>query len=949
MPPVAVNDTYIFPSAPPGSEYFVVAPGVLLNDSNVGSGQAQLVTGAANGQASLSTDGTVIYFANAGFAGIDSFTYCIAVSGSCVSNTAMVTLSLAPWAGSDFYSTLSGDLVVAAPGILANDSVAKGDTAILFSGPTSGTLSFNADGSFHYVANSGFSGADSFSYCVSASSACDSSASNIASVDIHVGEQAFGDSYGVPGLSLDVSAADGVLANDTVNPGETVFLSGDVSGGALTLNPDGSFTYTPTAGFLGEDTFTYCLTNDEGECATVFLFVEEFATDDSYTVPRSGLSVAAPGVLANDRTDGEPVGLESGPTNGTLTLNSDGSFDYAPDSTFVGTDQFTYCLIGEGCGAEATVTLNVLPGAVDDFYSSTVSGITIAAPGVLANDVTDAATSAQLVTQAANGTVSLNADGSFTYTPNAGFAGDDSFTYCDVETSGCASTATVTISVSPFAADDSYTTVGGTVSVAAPGVLGNDSLRSGDTASLVTDVSHGTLTLNPDGSFDYTATFGFVGTDSFTYCITGDLCASNDATVTITVNPIAVNDTYDVPGLSLTVAAPGVLANDSVAAGEHVTLDTNVSSGTLTLNPDGSFTYTPNPGFAGQDSFSYCLASDDTQCATVTLIVPDIAVDDSYTVPRTGLTVNAPGITANDRSAKGETLAVQGQPAHGTLTLNPDGSFTYIPDATFAGTDSFTYCYEFDGCASNTATVTLDVPPNAVDDAFHVPADGITIGAPGVLGNDITGTGMTAKLLTHTTHGIVVLNPDGSFTYTPSNAATSDSFTYCIALSNQCLSGHASVKLTIDVKPPPTTTTSTPPPPTTTTSTPPPPTTTSTPPDLTLLHRTVSVGSTNVARGAGCAAGATVTLSIEGHAVATTTADATGHFQAPFTVPELSIGQHSVSANCGHVVNAAFDVVETSEVDAGTTTVLILMLFILLGVGLLRGQSGMARSRRSHG
>jgi VCBS repeat-containing protein len=175
--------------------------------------------------------------------------------------------------------------------------------------------------------------------------------------------------------------------------------------------------------------------------------------------------------------------------------------------------------------------------------------------------------------------------------------------------------ATVTITVTcvndaPVAEDDSYTTDEDTpLVVPAPGVLGNDSDVDGDTltAVLVSGPSHGTLTLNPNGSFTYTPEENFVGEDSFTYQAYDGVAYSNVATVTITVTPVndapvAQNDSYtaneDTP---LVVPAPGVLGNDSDVDGDTLTavLVSGPSHGTLTLNPNGSFTYTPAENFFG--------------------------------------------------------------------------------------------------------------------------------------------------------------------------------------------------------------------------------------------------------------------------------------------------------------------------------------------------------------
>ena len=108
------------------------------------------------------------------------------------------------------------------------------------------------------------------------------------------------------------------------------------------------------------------------------------------------------------------------------------------------------------------------------------------------------------------------------------------------------------------------------------------------------------------------------------------------------------------------------------------------------------------------------------------------------------------------------------------------------------------------------------------------------------------------------------------------------------------------------------------------------------------------VGDVNVARVDGCLAGAHVELSVAGKVVGTATADGAGRAQVSFTVPDLSVGEHKATANCGRVLSAAFDVIQSSEVDQGTTTLLMLMLFVLLGGGLMQGQFS-AHRRSTHG
>ena len=248
----------------------------------------------------------------------------------------------------------------------------------------------------------------------------------------------------------------------------------------------------------------------------------------------------------------------------------------------------------------------------------------------------------------------------------------------------------------PVANADSYETAQGTMlSVSAPGVLANDTDFDGNALSalLINDVVNGVLSLGSDGSFAYTPNAGFTGTDSFSYQADDGLDLSNTASVTITVSgatgnnsPIANGDSYSLDeNQSLTVAGPGVLANDTDADGDFLTavLTNGTSNGSVVLNSDGGFTYAPNTGFSGTDSFTY--QADDgldfSNEATVqlTVTVPNqlpVANTDSYeTAQGTLLSVSAPGVLANDTDADGDALSalLVTDVTDGSLTLNADG------------------------------------------------------------------------------------------------------------------------------------------------------------------------------------------------------------------------------------------------------------------------------------
>lgn len=262
--------------------------------------------------------------------------------------------------------------------------------------------------------------------------------------------------------------------------------------------------------------------------------------------------------------------------------------------------------------------------------------------------------------------------------------------------------------------------------------------------------------------------------------------------------PLARADQYTTPlSTPLAVAAPGVLGNDENPTGAPLTavLVAAPAHGAATLQANGAFTYTPVTGYVGEDGFTYRARAHNGQESNVVRVtidvtpVPPTAVADSYSV-KLGetLTVTAPGVLGNDQNPGGAALraALVEGPVHGALALDEDGGFVYTPQTDAATQDSFTYRAD-SGLPSEAATVTIhildpDGPPVAVDDAYNTASGkSLTIGAPGVLANDVNPLpgAMTARLIAAPQRGTVALKSDGGFTYTPqANYQGQDRFTY---------------------------------------------------------------------------------------------------------------------------------------------------------------------------
>ena len=355
---------------------------------------------------------------------------------------------------------------------------------------------------------------------------------------------------------------------------------------------------------------------------------------------------------------GYSFSLDSSKTVVSITLPDDGQVNLLAITMVDATGGPQLDLPGEQFGQQAT------PVA---FYNGLGSGMSLADPSADGGDdqLTLSVGHGELslaesqgltfVSGAQDGSPSLTVTGSLAdlnaalsvllYTPDSGFSGDDTLNVTLTNpTTSTSATGAVTISLAanagavspPALVDMSFMAVEGTAlsEAAAQGVLKVEgSAAAALTAAVVAEPSHGSLTMNADGSFVYTPDAGYTGDDSFTFDATAGGLTSNTATASIDVvapaaPPVAENDAYSTSGVaaggSLVVGALlGVLANDQIAAGRTgaASVVAEPSDGALTLNSDGSFSYTPGVDYAGADSFTYEVGdgTGDSNVATVTL------------------------------------------------------------------------------------------------------------------------------------------------------------------------------------------------------------------------------------------------------------------------------------------------------------------------------------------
>jgi hypothetical protein len=661
-----------------------------------------------------------------------------------------------PVAKSDvFYSITNSSLAIAASsGVLANDLDRDNDflSAVLVAGPTHGTLQLNVDGSFTYTPTAGYIGPDSFTY--RATDGANPSAVATASL------------FAAPTAPLEVSFQQGVSGYsgviDTMLRGSNPTTVYDQAGGLTvdSISPTGStfsvqslvqFTnlfgsgpgQIPLGSTIVSANLTL-LTTDFGSGADLHGMLTPWTGNSTWNSLGNGVQIDGSEALASIEAHIGPVGA-----NGLLTVDvsstvqawANGDPNYGWALTPIGTDGWVFASSETANGPLLSVVYvapegNRAPIALGESYATEKnSALTIASiAGVLANDrdFDGDALAASLVTGPAHGSLQLNPDGSFTYTPSTGYAGLDSFVYTANDAVAASAPTTVNLTVGT---PTQYTVTfkqgvngyTGTVDT----MLRQDApdSRSGTATALNLDsddpggTSHWSEALlrfdnlvgtganqMALGAHVLSATLNLQTTD------TGDggefhrmlQTWSNNDTWNTLINGIQADGTEAVTQIDASTGRVGSLGLKQV----------DVTS-SVQAWADGA----ANHGWAvlplGTDGWRFGSAEYTTP-PTLTVVFEvyesnrsPVALSESYTTAKnSALTIASNGgVLVNDSDPDGDTLTaslVTG-PAHGTLQLNPDGSFTYTPQTGYAGLDSFVYTANDAQYASAPTTVSLTV------------------------------------------------------------------------------------------------------------------------------------------------------------------------------------------------------------------------------------------------
>ncbi|WP_444486599.1 tandem-95 repeat protein, partial [Vibrio parahaemolyticus] len=528
-------------------------------------------------------------------------------------------------------------------------------------------------------------------------------------------------------------------------------LNFSVSGNSnvLVSIENGIATISPTADWNGSETLTFTATDPSGESVsqTVNFTVASVAdiVADKATVVEDTPTII--NVLSNDTFESTDkvvsLDADNGPKNGSVIVNNDGTVTYTPDDNYVGKDTFTYVVTSGGVSESTTVTVNVTPVndapvAKDDI--ATTQEDTAVTIDVLPNDTDvdgDKLSIESVSVPKEQGTVEV-VDGKLVFTPAENFNGDAEITY--TVTDG-ALTDQATVKVTVNAVNDTpvvesniadqtlaedftpYTIDLNTAFSDVDNVDGELTFSVSGNSNIQVAIVNGIATITPTADWNGSETLTFTATDpsgesvsqpvNFTVAPVADIVADKATVVedTPTIIKVLGNDTFE--------------GNDKV-----VSLDTNNGpvNGTVSVNPDGSVTYTPNDNYHGTDSFTYIVTSGGvSESTTVSVDVTPVndapvAKDDIATTQEdTAVTID---VLPNDSDVDGDKLSIESASVpkeQGTVEV-VDGKLVFTPAENFNGDAEITYTVT-DGELTDEAKVAVTVNP--VNDAPTIKVDAV--------------------------------------------------------------------------------------------------------------------------------------------------------------------------------------------------------------------------------
>jgi hypothetical protein len=691
-----------------------------------------ITTPPAHGSAIANADGSITYTADTDFSGTDVLQYTISDDNGGVSLPAPFYVRVNRPNAADVFATARGATPVTI-NVLAVDSDPDGNqhlvpaSVVIVTPPIHGTALPNANGTITYTAGPGFSGMDALQYTITDDNGGVSLPGTV-SVAVGLPGQLNDSGAATVGRSpVRINVLAGYSGSNPLTPSTVTVVAAPFHGSTRVNTTTGAITYTAAANFTGTDTFQYSVRQKNGTllpAVTVSVVVRAPIAGDDWT-DTDGTTPMTLNVLANDS---DPLGrrhlkgrvaIVGAPGHGTVTVHANGTVTYTAAKGFVGTDSFTYRVRDNLGGwsdlAHVYVRVN-RPTAADEWTDTdgTMPVSMSVLPSAADPDGNQhlVASSVRIVAKPAHGVAVAHADGTITYTANAGFSGTDSFKYTISDDNGGVSLpATFYVRVNRPTAADEWTDTDGTTPVTLNVVAnatdpdGNQHLVASSVV-IVSQPSHGHAVANGDGTITYTANANFSGTDTFRYTIADDNGGvSLPASFSVRVNrPTAGNVAAEVPGGAPAII--NVLAQSSDPDGNQHLVPSSIvivkqpTNGTAVANSDGTITYTSMPGFSGTDSFQYTIADDNGGVSlpgSVSVLTENPVAGGNALRAGTGTSIPIDVLAhvadpGGFGAFTGDYVNIISGPKHGQLSFDAaTKQLIYIPVKGYRGRDTFTF------------------------------------------------------------------------------------------------------------------------------------------------------------------------------------------------------------------------------------------------------------------
>ncbi|HHF0534635.1 TPA: tandem-95 repeat protein [Vibrio alginolyticus] len=819
----------------------------------------------ADGVLTDNGDGTYSFAPNENFNGDVNFTFDVSDGTDTVTANIDVTVTPEndpPVAGSTSYTVHEDNsITISNEQLLANSSDIEGEVAIdsvSYSG-TDGVFQDNGDGTYTFSPNENFNGEVSLDVVVvDEDGATDSTTAGITVLEVNDPPIAGATSYSVNEDEVITISSEQLLANASDVEGEVAIDSVSYSGsdGIFTDNGDGTFSFAPNENFNGDVSLDVVVVDEDGATASTNASIDVLPINDApvsgdlaYSVDEDNSITLSQEQLLAQASDVEGDALTA--TNlvvdgdATVTANDDGSFTITPDANFNGDIDITFDINDGSDTIVATADLTVNP--VNDLPQPEDQAFTIGEDGVLTftdQDLLDGATdidgddlSVEGVTYTgADGVLTDNGDGTYSFAPNENFNGDVNFTF-DVSDGTDTVTTNIDVTVTPendppVAGSTSYTVhEDNSITISDEQLLANSSDIEGDVA--ISSVSYsgndGVLEINGDGTYTFSPNENFTGDVSLDVVVVDEDGAVDTTTAGITVlevndPPIAGTTSYTIDEDEvITISAEQLLANSSDIEGE-VALDSvsySGSEGIFTDNGDGTFSFAPNQNFNGEVNLDVVVVDEDGATASTTANIDVLPINDApvsgnlaYNVDEDNtITLSQEQLLSQASDVDGDDLVAENLLVDGnaTVTVNDDGSFTITPDANFNGDIDITFDIS-DG--SDTLVATADLTVNPVNDLPQPEDQAFTIGEDGVLlftdedlldgATDIDGDDLSVEGVNYTgADGVLTDNGDGTYSFAPNENFNGDvNFTFDVSDGTDTVTANIDVTVTPENDPP---------------------------------------------------------------------------------------------------------------------------------------------------